>query len=89
VGIGRGAELGILVKNGEALEVSGKLTTIVFDKTGTLTKGKPEVTDLIAVDTGETTLLRLTASVEKNSQHPLGEAIVKKAIELGIEPKRE
>ena len=87
VGIGRGAELGILVKNGEALEVSGRLTTIVFDKTGTLTKGKPEVTDLIAVDTDEAALLALTAGVEKNSQHPLGEAVVKKAAEQGILPK--
>ena len=50
VGIGRGAELGILIKNGEALEVSEKITTMVFDKTGTLTKGKPEVTDIIGID---------------------------------------
>jgi Cu+-exporting ATPase len=84
VGIGRGAELGILVKNGEALEISGKLTTIVFDKTGTLTKGKPEMTDLIAVNTDEETLLTMTASVERNSQHPLAEAIVKKATERGV-----
>ncbi len=79
VGIGRGAELGILIKNGEALEVSEKLTTIVFDKTGTLTKGKPEVMDIVTVDSDEDILLSLTASVEKNSQHPLGEAIVRKA----------
>ncbi len=85
VGIGRGAELGILIKNGEALEVSGKLTTIVFDKTGTLTKGKPEVTDIVAVEADEASLLRITANVEKNSQHPLGEAIVKKAKERGLD----
>ncbi|GAK57627.1 putative cadmium-transporting P-type ATPase [Candidatus Vecturithrix granuli] len=85
VGIGRGAELGILIKNGEALEISEKLTTIVFDKTGTLTKGKPEVTDVIAISTDEKTLLMLTASVEINSQHPLGQAIVKKAKEWGLE----
>ncbi len=84
VGIGRGAELGILVKNGEALEISGKLTTIVFDKTGTLTKGKPEVTDIIVLDSDENRLLTMTASVEKNSQHPLAEAIVKKATEQGL-----
>jgi len=84
VGIGRGAELGILVKNGEALEISGKLTTIVFDKTGTLTKGKPEVTDIISLNTDEDTLLTMTANVEKNSQHPLAEAIVKKATEQGV-----
>jgi len=79
VGIGRGAELGILIKNGEALEVSEKLTTVVFDKTGTLTKGKPEVTDTIGIGIDEMNLLSLAASVEKNSGHPLAEAIVKKA----------
>ena len=85
VGIGRGAELGILVKNGEALEVSEKLTTIVFDKTGTLTKGKPEVTDIEALNGDESTLLALTAGVEKNSLHPLAEAIVRKAKEQGLD----
>ncbi len=84
VGIGRGAELGILVKSGEALETSEKLTTIVFDKTGTLTKGKPEVTDVIAINTDDQTLLMLAASVETNSQHPLGQAIVKKAKGAGL-----
>ena len=84
VGIGRGAELGILIKNGEALEISEKLTTIVFDKTGTLTKGKPEVTDMAAFATDPATLLRVTASVETNSQHPLAAAIVRKAAEAGI-----
>ncbi len=79
VGIGRGAELGILVKNGEALESSEKLTTIVFDKTGTLTKGRPEVTDVIPLRTDESTLLSVAASVEKNSQHPLADAIVRNA----------
>lgn len=79
VGIGRGAEFGILVKNGEALEISEKLTTILFDKTGTLTKGKPEVTDVIAIGIDNKELLKLAASVEKNSQHPLAEAVVKKA----------
>ena len=85
VGIGRGAELGILIKNGEALEISEKLTTIVFDKTGTLTKGKPEVTDINAVGIGDRELLKLAASVEKNSQHPLAEAVVKKAQEENID----
>lgn len=85
VGVGRGAELGVLVKNGEALERSEKLTTIVFDKTGTLTKGEPEVTDVIGVRIGDRALLKLAASVEKNSQHPLAEAIVRKAEEKGIE----
>jgi Cu+-exporting ATPase len=84
VGIGRGAELGILIKNGEALEVSEKISTIVFDKTGTLTKGKPEVTDIIGIDIEETAVLEKAASVENNSLHPLAEAIVKKATEQGL-----
>lgn len=84
VGIGRGAELGILIKNGDALEVSDKVTTVVFDKTGTLTKGKPEVTDVIGVDTTESRVLKLAASVEKNSQHPLADAVVKKAQQQGL-----
>jgi P-type Cu+ transporter len=79
VGIGRGAELGILVKNGEALEISEKLSIILFDKTGTLTKGKPEVTDILGTEIDEQDLLEIAASVEKNSEHPLAEAIVKKA----------
>ncbi|MDD5014821.1 MAG: heavy metal translocating P-type ATPase [Atribacterota bacterium] len=85
VGVGRGAELGILIKNGEALERSEKLTTIIFDKTGTLTKGKPEVTDIIGIGIEDETLLKFTASVEKNSKHPLAEAIVKKAVESEID----
>ncbi len=85
VGVGRGAELGVLIKNGEALERSEKLTTIIFDKTGTLTKGKPEVTDIIGIGIENRTLLKFTASVEKNSKHPLAEAIVKKSVENRIE----
>ncbi|SCG84683.1 heavy metal translocating P-type ATPase [Methanobacterium congolense] len=83
VGIGRGAELGILVKNGESLEVSEKLTTILFDKTGTLTKGKPEVTDVLGIGVDEDSILQFAASVENNSEHPLGDAVVKKARERG------
>jgi len=79
VGIGRGAELGILVKEGDALETSEKISTIVFDKTGTLTQGKPAVTDIIGWDMDDRTLLMLTASVEQNSKHPLAEAMVTKA----------
>jgi Cu+-exporting ATPase len=85
VGIGRGAEFGILVKNGEALEISEKLTTVLFDKTGTLTKGKPEVTDIIGYEIGETELLRYAASVEASSEHPLGDAVVRKAKKDGLD----
>ena len=84
VGVGRGAELAILIRNGEALAVSGKVTTVVFDKTGTLTRGKPEVTDIIPLGTPPETVLALAAAVEKNSQHPLAVAIVKAAEERGV-----
>jgi len=79
VGIGRGAELGILIRRGEALELAGKLTGVVFDKTGTLTAGKPQVAAIIALDGSESELLQTAAAVERNSQHPLGEAIVRAA----------
>jgi len=84
VGVGRGAELGILIRNGEALEVAEKVTTVIFDKTGTLTRGKPEVTDLIPVGITPETLLALVAGVEKNSQHPLAVAVVKAAQERRV-----
>ncbi|MHA1463178.1 MAG: heavy metal translocating P-type ATPase [Candidatus Heimdallarchaeota archaeon] len=85
VGLGRGAELGVLIKKGEALEIPQKLTTIIFDKTGTLTKGEPEVTDIICNETDKNSLFKVVASVEKNSTHPLAEAIVKKAKEDKIQ----
>jgi len=90
VGTGRGAELGILFKNGEALETAHKVTTVVFDKTGTLTEGKPVVTDIICGNTGidNTELLLLAASAEKGSEHPLGKAIITKAEESGLCPQR-
>jgi len=85
VGIGRGADLGILIKNGDALEVSGKLTTVLFDNTGTLTKGKPEVTDIeILQSENELELLSIAVSIEKNSEHPIAEAIVNKAKECNV-----
>ncbi len=84
VGIGRGAELGVLIRNGEALEISEKLTTIVFDKTGTLTRGRPDVTDVIPVGMPEEGLLAVAAGVETNSQHPLAEAIVRRARSAGV-----
>ena len=77
VGTGKGAENGILIKGGEALERTLKINTIVFDKTGTLTKGKPELTDIIATAKySEEEVLGIAASAEKGSEHPLGEAIV-------------
>lgn len=84
VGIGRGAELGILIRNGEALETGEKVTTVILDKTGTLTKGKPEVTDLVAAGVSEATLLSLAAAVEKNSAHPLAQAVVRAAGAKGV-----
>ena len=79
VGTGKGAELGILLKSGEALERAGRLTTVILDKTGTITKGQPAVTDVVISDHwsagSEDELLRLAASVEQGSEHPLGEAI--------------
>lgn len=107
VGTGKGAELGILIKSGEALERAGKVTTIVLDKTGTITRGQPAVTDILLAVTVEheqvpmatgsqftsrlrdqfsaSELLRLAASVEKGSEHPLGEAILAEAGEQGLE----
>ena len=79
VGIGRGAELGILIRRGEVLEASGKLSVVVFDKTGTLTAGKPEVTDVVALAGTQDDVLKIAAAVEHNSRHPLSEAIVKAA----------
>jgi len=86
VGTGKGAENGILIKGGESLETAHKLDAVVFDKTGTLTKGEPEVTDIITHKTfTKEEILKYAASAEKTSEHPLGDAIVKKADERGIE----
>lgn len=85
VGTGRGAQWGILFKGGEHLEKAHQLTAIVLDKTGTITKGEPEVTDIIALgELPPEQLLPLAAAAEKNSEHPLGQAIVKKAQEQGM-----
>ncbi len=89
VGIGRGADLGILIRNGEALEVSETISAVVFDKTGTLTVGKPEVTDILHFDIEENELLKLAASLESNSRHPLAEAIVREAGKRPIEKLEE
>jgi len=87
VGVGKGAELGILIRSGEYLERAQKLTTIVFDKTGTLTKGEPSLTDIVRLssNTSEEEVLRLAAIAESGSEHPLGEAIVRAAKVRGIE----
>jgi Cu+-exporting ATPase len=86
VGTGKGAEYGVLIKSGTALETAHKIQTIVFDKTGTLTEGKPKVTDIVTVEgMDEAYLLQIAASAEKGSEHPLGEAIVKGAEERAIE----
>lgn len=86
VGSGKGAENGLLFRSGEALERAGKVSVVVLDKTGTVTRGQPEVTDVVVHDLsgGENELLRLAASVEKGSEHPLGEAIVAEAGNRGL-----
>jgi len=85
VGTGKGAEYGILIKSGDALETAHKVDTIVLDKTGTITEGRPEVTDILPVAGSPEVLLKLAASAEKGSEHPLGEAIVRRAEKEGIE----
>lgn len=85
VGMGKGAELGLLIRSGEALEVAKKVTTVIFDKTGTLTKGKMEVTDVISLDGSTAELLSIAATAERRSSHPLAEAIVEKAKVEGVE----
>jgi Cu2+-exporting ATPase len=85
VGTGLGAKRGVLFKNAMALETAARIQAVVMDKTGTLTKGEPEVTDLVAADgVDQAKLLRLVAAVERNSEHPLAEAIVRHADDAGI-----
>ena len=85
VGVGRGASLGVLIKNAEALEVMEKVDTLVVDKTGTLTEGKPSVTSVVpAAGFDESELLRLAAGVERASEHPLGVAVVNAAAAAGV-----
>lgn len=90
VGTGKGAENGILIKGAESLELAHKLQAIVLDKTGTITQGKPTVTDFVTVngtaDSNELKLLNLAASVERNSEHPLADAVVQYARSQGVEP---
>ena len=89
VGTGKGAENGVLIKSGEALETAHIIDTVVLDKTGTITEGKPKVTDIITAENiREEELLMLSASAEKGSEHPLGEAIVEHAEKIGIETEK-
>lgn len=87
VGTGKGAENGVLIKSGEALETTHKINTIIFDKTGTITEGKPKVTDIITISGDKETILSMAASCEKASEHPLGEAIVNYAKDNNIDFK--
>jgi Cu2+-exporting ATPase/Cu+-exporting ATPase len=86
VGVGKGAERGILIKNAESLEKLHKVNTLVFDKTGTITSGKPTVTDIISLNSNVTDndIIKLASSIERNSQHPLALAVVDKAQELSL-----
>jgi P-type Cu+ transporter len=85
VGTGRGAELGILVKDGEALERAGAVQTVLLDKTGTITKGKPELTDITAISSlSRSHILAIAASLESNSEHPVAKAVVAAAKAEGV-----
>ncbi len=85
VGSGMGAQNGILIRSGEAVQALKDLRVVVFDKTGTLTKGKPEVTDVVALQGGEQEVLRWAASAEQGSEHPLGRAVVERAQAAGLQ----
>jgi len=85
VGTGRGAEMGILIRRGDALETAEKIDTVVFDKTGTVTAGDPRVVDILTVDMDEQDLLRLAAAAERGSEHALGEAIVRESKDRGLD----
>jgi len=84
VGVGKGAELGILIRGAEYLEKAEKLTAVVFDKTGTLTKGDPEVTEIVTFDGKDEDVILVASIAEKGSEHPLAEAIIKRANMMGI-----
>jgi len=85
VGVGKGAELGILIRGAEYLEKAEKLNTVVFDKTGTLTKGEPEVTEIVTFEGSEKDVILSAAIAEKGSEHPLAEAIIKRANMMGLD----
>ena len=85
VGVGRAAEFGILIKNGDTLENAGKIDVAAFDKTGTITEGQPEIDDVISYGISENELVKLAASIEKNSNHPIAKAIVRAANDMNLE----
>jgi Cu+-exporting ATPase len=87
VGVGKAAEYGALIRQGDALQTAGKIDLVILDKTGTITEGHPAVTRMTAVDNNETTLLALAAGLERHSEHPLAEAILSRANEDGVEPE--
>lgn len=89
VGVGKAAEAGVLIRNGEALQTASKITTMILDKTGTITEGAPKVTDVLVTDNHTREgVLKLAASIEAGSEHPLAMAIVESAKEQGIEPQK-
>jgi Cu+-exporting ATPase len=87
VGVGKAAEYGALIRQGDALQTAGKIDLVILDKTGTITEGHPAVTRMTAVDNNETTMLALAAGLERHSEHPLAEAILSRANEDGVEPE--
>lgn len=89
VGVGKAAEAGVLIRNGEALQTASKITAMILDKTGTITEGAPKVTDVIIADSNysKKTILTVASSIESGSEHPLAQAIVDSTIEQGIDPE--
>ena len=89
VGVGKAAEAGVLIRNGEALQTASKITAMILDKTGTITEGAPKVTDVLIADQSYSKKYILTAasSIESGSEHPLAQAIVDSTIEQGIDPE--
>lgn len=89
VGVGKAAEAGVLIRNGEALQTASKITAMILDKTGTITEGAPKVTDVLIADSNysKKTILTVASSIESGSEHPLAQAIVDSTIEQGIDPE--
>lgn len=90
VGVGKAAEAGVLIRNGEALQTASKITAMILDKTGTITEGAPKVTDVLIADSNHTEehILTVASSIESGSEHPLAQAIVESTIEKGLEPEK-